>query len=448
MFSKEYIDHYKENFKLAYPLVIGQAGHMMASIADSIMVGRVGFRDLAAASFANASFVLLFVFGIGIAMGITPLIAKSFGERNIPASRTYFYISFLINFAMGLIITGLLFVEALFFDKMGQQPEVVELARTYFSIITWSMIPYMIFLSFKQLTEALLETLPGMFVSIACNLLNILLNWCFIYGNLGFKPMGLVGAGYATFIARLFMAISMAAYVFLIPRYKPYILLQGLKINVKKVLESLNFGFSIGIQYVLEAGAFILGAIIIGTTGTEQLAAHQIAISLAAFTYLGATGISGAATARLGNLLGERKFNSLRKAGYASIVMGFVYMGICAALFLGLNRILPSLFVKDEAVVGLASKLLIIAAFFQIFDGVQVVALGALRGIQDVRIPTWIALVSYWVVALPISYYFGIIKNLNATGVWYGYLAGLITAAAALTFRYVEITSKLGKRFA
>lgn len=446
MFSKEYKAHYKENLKVAWPVILGQLGHMMATIADNTMVGQINSIQLAACSFANAVFFVIFIFGIGLAMGVTPIVGKAFGGGDIEKCKSILKSGLLVNIITAIIITILLIIASFYFDSFGQDKRVVKYAVPFFRIIAASMIPYMIFLSFKQFTDALSLTKPGMIILIICNLLNVVINYLLIYGNFGFPRLEIEGAGWATLIARICMAISMILLFLYNKNLKQY--LKGWsrrKFNIEHIKEVLNVGVPIGLQYVLEVAAFASGAFIIGWVGAIELAAHQIAITVASVTFMIATGLASAATIRMSNFIGKKSFRDMKVAGNSAFIMVIAFMSFTAIIFFLFGHQLASFYVKEEVVIVIAVKLLIIAAFFQLADGIQAIGLGTLRGVEDVKIPTIITTINYWFITIPLCYYLGIKLQWGAAGVWYGYLIGLSLVSIALFIRYEYITKKIVK---
>jgi MATE family multidrug resistance protein len=442
MFSKEYIEHYKENFKVAYPVILGQAGHMMASIADSMMVGKISSTQLAACSFANAIFIFIFILAIGISIGITPLVGKAHGAKEEKRIHHLFRHGLVVNLFIGIVTNIVMLLVIPLFDYLGQPPEVITYAKPYYMFIAFSIIPYMVFMSFKSFTDGLEITKPGMIVSFAGNGLNVVLNYFLIFGTFGFPKMELNGAGLATLISRIAMPFLFFAIWMYRPELKKY--LNSLKYRVlSKVIikDILRIGFPIGIQYVLEVGAFVGGTLIIGNLGAKQLAAHHIAINLASLTFLMASGLSSAATIRVSNLIGKKDFINMRRASYSSFVLVMIFMFITASLFFLFGREFALFYVKDEFVINLAVQLLFIAGFFQLVDGAQVNALGNLRGMEDVKFPTYITIFSYWVITLPLCYILAKPFGMGAVGVWWGFCIGLTIAAFILFIRF-EIVSR------
>ncbi|WP_235689723.1 MATE family efflux transporter [Fulvivirga lutea] len=444
MSRQNYIEHLKKNFHLAYPVMLSQLGHMMVNVADSVMVGHLGAVPLAGASLANVIFHLLLMFGIGVSYAITPLVAAADGEGNVSKSAVYLKHAIIINLITGLILFAIVAIAGPGLKYLDQPMEVVDMALPYLNIVTLSLVPLMIFQTFRQFAEGLSDTKMAMIIVIGSNLLNVILNYILIYGKLGFDAYGLIGAGYASFIARIILASWMVLYVYHGKKYQPFRL--GFKLgNYSKNIfrNMLGLGLPAGIQFIFEVGAFGFAVIMIGWIGTEALAAHQIAINMAAISYMMASGLSAAATVRIGNQLGLKDIPTLRAAAFTLYGMVILFMGICATVFIVGRFYLPSLYIEDTAVIELAAGLLIIAGFFQISDGIQVLSLGALRGLADVKIPTAMTFIAYWVLGLPIGYLLAFHYQMGASGVWYGLLIGLSIVAITLFWRFNHLTKKM-----
>ena len=442
--KENYFSHLSKTWKLAYPICLSQLAHVMVGVADSVMVGNYGGAgsasgtlSLAAASLANGVFSVILVFGIGVSFAITPLVAAADGENNVNKISDLLKHALLVCTLFGLLLFIVLFLGSPAFKLLGQPEEVVNLAIPYFNILVFSMLPLMIFLAFKQFAEGLSLTKKTMIFSIAANLLNVGFNYLLIYGKMGFPAMGLNGAGWATFISRLLMAIAMLYYVYNASIFIPY--RNGFSFknySLKTVRKILRLGIPTGFQFTFEIGAFAFAAIMIGWIGSVELASHQIAISLASITYMLASGISAATTVRVGNQLGAGNPKGLRMAGFSGFSMSFAFMFMAACFFIVFRNYLPPLFNQQQDVIKLASSLIVIAALFQLSDGIQVVGLGVLRGMSDVKVPTLITLVAYWVLALPFAYLLGFTFKLGARGIWLGLLTGLTIAAVFLFLRF------------
>jgi MATE family multidrug resistance protein len=438
MFSSIYKKYYKEIFILALPVAVGQIGHMFTSFADSVMVGHLGSNELAAVSLAGSLIIIPTLLAVGISIGLTPLVGKAFGEKNIKKINLYFYHALVFNFLMGIILSFLVYLSVPFLKYLEQPPEVLEKSIPYFLIMNFSLIPYMFVLTAKQFTEGIQLTKPGMYVSVLGNLLNVLLNYFLIFGKFGFPSYGVLGAGIASFIARSAMALGFMIYLYQ-SDFKKYVALPTkLKLEIKKFHDILKIGFPIGVQFTLEVGVFSIGAIMIGWFGSVSLAAHQIALNFASLTFVMASGLATAATIKVSNLIGQQKFKEMRIAGLSSLVLAMAFMSFTAFIFIVFRHQLPYLFTNEANLIEESAKLLLVAAFFQIFDGIQVVGLGNLRGMADVKFATIVALISYWIIGIPTSYLFGIVLNLKAQGVWIGYLFSLAIASAFFAIRFLS----------
>lgn len=443
MLSSSYKEHYKRNFLLAYPVMLSQLGQVLVGVADSLMVGQLGAKYLAAASLGNVIFYVIMVFGLGVSYAITPLIAASDGEGNRDRITTIFSNGLMVNTVLGMILAlGVLLCTPVLYH-LNQPPEVVNLAIPYLRIITISMIPFMLFQSFRQFAEGLGNTKRAMFITISANSLNVLLNYVLIYGKWGFPALELNGAGWSTLISRFIMALAMGMFIYMGAQFHWYRkAFSTLNYSLAMVKRILHIGVPAGLQFLFEVSAFGLAAIMMGWLGTKPLAAHQIAINLASISYMMATGLSSAATIKVGNQMGKRNFPMMKETGYASFLMVTVFMGAAALLFIVFKDIFPTLYVDDPEVIQIASSLLVVAAFFQISDGVQVVGMGSLRGMEDVKVPALIAVFSYWLVGLPSGYLLAFVFHWGALGIWYGLLIGLTVAAVLLFFRFGRLTKR------
>ncbi len=439
-----YKDHFKRNITLAVPVMLSQLGHVMVGVADSAMVGQLGTIPLAAASLGNSIFAIILTFGIGISYAITPLIAAADGKKHYQKSGKIFKHGLYINIVAGVLLYFLSYGVTFVLPFLDQPEAVAIMAAPYLNIIGLSLVPFMIFQSCRQFAEGLSLTKKAMYITIGANLLNIGLNYIMIYGKFGFPAMGLFGAGLATLISRIVMAIGMGIYIFKAGVFQPYIQKMRWRGFSKKLgKRMLKLGLPTGLQFVFEVGAFSAAAIMAGWLGAIQLAAHQIAISLTSVSYMMASGISAAATVRVGNQLGLNDIPTLRIAGFTSFIMAVAFMLVaCLGFALG-KDFLPGLYADELEVLQIASVLLVIAAIFQIFDGVQVVALGALRGLEDVKMPTIVAIISYWLIGLPLGYVLGFKLDLGIEGIWYGLLTGLAITAITLFLRFNILTNRL-----
>ncbi|MGV8878221.1 MAG: MATE family efflux transporter [Sphingobacteriaceae bacterium] len=441
----KYKPHYQDNLKLAIPVVISQLGHTLVHTADSVIVGHfAGTISLAAVSLVNSIFMIILVIGIGISYGLTPLIAQENGRKNYAECGNLLSNSLIINIISGILLFLIVYFGSfLVIDHLDQSPEVVRQAKPYLVLLGISIIPLMVFNTFKQFAEGLGFTRQAMKISIWGNVFNICLGITFVKGLFGITPMGVSGVGWSTLADRCVMAIAMSVYVFKSKHFKVYLLNFAVhqmdRIRTSKIFK---IGIPVAMQYTFEISAFSGAAILIGTIGAAEQAAHQVAINLAAITYMMSSGLSAAATIKSGNHFGSKNYQGLRLSAISSYHIVFLFMIFTAVLFILGNRLLPWIYTSDEHVILIASHLLIIAGFFQLFDGTQVVGLGILRGMGDVNMPTFFTFLAYWIIGLPAAYVLGMRFNLGINGVWYGLTLGLLVASGLLFFRFQYISRK------
>ena len=439
--------HIAETIKLAIPVSIGQLGHIMMGVIDSLMVGRVGTDQLAASALVNSLFFLVVVLGLGMTMAITPLVAIAKGRKDDDECGIILRQSLVVNLVFSVVLLVLVFLGADMIKYMDQTPRVTEYAESYMKILAFSVIPFLGFQVYRQFLEGISLVKPPMYIAIFSNTFNALFNWVFIYGHFGFDAMGLDGAGVSTLLSRIIMVAIIIVYVIKakgLQKYDPS--LRFRKLDWKLMKKIIHIGLPSGFQYFLEIAAFSFSAVMIGWLGAAALAAHQIAMNLAAVSYMIILGISAAGTIRVGNAVGQKDRGEVRKAGFTALVLADIVMFGFAIIFILFRYQLPQLYVENEAVIKLASSLLIIASLFQLFDGLQATAVGILRGLTDVKLPLIISFCSYWLIGLPVGYYLGFVHNLGTLGVWVGFLVGLICVGISLTFRFNYLT-KRGKLY-
>lgn len=429
--------HILSTFELAYPIIIGQLGIIMMGVVDSLMVGHLSAAHLAAASLGNSLAFILMIIGIGVSLAVTPLVAIAVGANKYDECGIYFRQSLLVNSTLSIFLAFAIFFAAGLIEYFDQPPEVQILAKSYMRIIGFSTLPLMVFQTYKQFIEGFSIMKPAMIIAILANLINAFVNWILIFGELGFPRLELNGAGWATFASRLFMAICIMIYVMKSKLFRQYNVSFHFKnFNRHIIKKILSLGLPSGFQYFFEIGAFSFAVVMVGWLGTKQLAAHQIAINLASISFMAVLGISVAGSIRVGNAVGMKDIFETRRAGFTASLLGAFVMFISGVIFILFRNHLPTLYVQDDQVINYASSLLIIAALFQLSDGIQAVGIGILRGLTDVKIPTAITFIAYWIVGLPIGYLLGFTFDLGVQGVWIGLLLGLTTSAILLTIRF------------
>ena len=445
---KTYLPYYKRNLKVAFPVMLTQLGASLVGLFDSIMVGRYATVDLAAVSFSNALFFTVMVFAMGALMGLTPLVGIQVGSLSSDSSHgEQSNIRSLIAsfFQNGMLFTVLLSFLSLvllggcipFLHCFGQDPEVVQAARPYYTLIVLSIIPFLFFTFFKQFLEGLGNTAVAMVITLVMNGLNIFLNWLFIYGNWGCPELGATGAGIGSLVARIGMPVCFVVVMYLRKEWRGYrssIRWQSFRLSVIKELTKI--GFPIGVQTLMETIAFTAAFVFIGWISKEALAAHQIANQMCDMTFMVILGIGSATTIRVSHQLGANHLEGVRMASNASIHLVLLINAVGAAVMIGLRHQIPMLFTKDQEVIAIASQLIALAGVLQFADGLQVVAASMLRGITDVKVPMVIAMFSYSIVCISIGLFLAFPMGMGAVGIWIGFVVGLSVAAICLHTRF------------
>lgn len=441
---REYIPFYKRNLALALPIVLSQLGQVSVSLVDNMMVGHVGTTELAAAAFANSIFMVGMVFGMGLTFGLTPLVGKAFGNNDLKTTTVWLKNGIFSHLVGAFVLTFIMFGIYLVLPFMGQAPDVMKLTRPYYLLLCASYFPFMLFFTLKQFFEGLGNTKMAMQITLIANGVNILVNYVFIFGKLGMPELGLNGAGIGTLVSRIIMPLLFSIYILRNTRFKRYFILAHFQPMIKaRVMSLLKIGIPIGLQLIVEMSAFGIGAVMMGWMGEIPLAAHQVALGLASFTYMIALGVSQANTIRVSHQMGVKDYVSMRKASYASTHLVLVFMSLTALVFILGRFLLPYLFTSDTEVITIAASLLIVAAIFQLFDGLQVIMLSTLRGMADVTTPMYIAFIAYLLIGIPTSYVFAFLLDAGPQGIWYGYLVGLSTAGILFYYRFKRNLKRL-----
>jgi len=436
-------NHIKNTIYLAWPLVITQVGYIITGMVDTVFLGKIGPAEQAACILSNNLYILLLVFGIGVSYATTPLVTSANQNMDLLKKASLFKNSIFLNVSVSIICFIVLFLSSGLLKYMHQPEDVIKLAVPFFNVLIFSMIPISLFFTCKQYCEGLSNTRMALFISIIGNVINIILNYLLIYGKFGFPELGYIGSAWASFISRVFMGFSFLYLIFKSPVTKEISAVYNrVKINKKELFHLAKIGLNAGLQLTFEVAAFVIAGLMAGTFGKEQIDAHGIALSIAAFTYMFASGISSASSIRVGIYKAQDNWLEIKQAAFSSIKLVMLIMGGFAILFLMINNFLPKVFSSDLQIVNLASKLLIIAALFQLFDGIQVTIVGILRGLEDFKIPTLISLVGYWIIALPLAYWLAFILKLETVGVWIGLLVSLIFAAIVLFWRLNYLINK------
>ncbi len=441
---RDYTKEFKTNLSIAYPIMLGQLGHILVALADNLMVGQLGPAQLAAVSLGNSLVFVALSIGIGFSFAITPLVAEADGAGKIEKGRLHFHHGVVMCAVNGILLFLALLVAKPVLAMLDQPEEVVHLAIPYLEIVAFSMIPLMIFQAFKQFADGLSQTRFSMYATLTANVVNVIFNYFLIYGIWIFPRLEVEGAAWGTLISRFFM---LGLLVFLLSRkqkFKPYFYIRNTQhIQWSEFRELIRLGFPTALQMLFEVAVFTAAIFLSGILGTNAQAANQIALNLASMTFMIAVGLGVTATIRVGNQKGKKDFPNLRRIAFSIFIQVFLIEAVFAVGFILLKDFLPPFYIDTPEVIFLASQLLVVAALFQLSDGVQVTILGALRGLQDVNIPTLICFIAYWVVGFPVMWYLGKEDQMGSQGIWVGLLAGLTASAIMLYFRFKYLTNKL-----
>ena len=449
----QYTKEFRYNLSLSFPVILGLLGHTIVQLVDNIMVGQLGTTELAAVSLGNSFVFIAMSLGIGFSTALTPLVAKADGEKDRTMAQRVLSHGVVLCTILGVSLFLLVFSARKLMYHMGQPPEVVSLAFPYLKWVAASLIPLIIFQAYKQFTDGLSRTRPAMYATVFSNLVNITLNYLLIFGYGGFPAMGVEGAAIGTMIARSTAVVFILFYIQFHAMFEGYSLKIGWK-NLRLGLfkKILSLGLPSALQMFFEVAFFTMAIWMSGILGKNAQAANQIALNLSAMTFMFAMGLGVVAMIRVGNQLGMKAYTDLRRIATSLFLLIGLFDVVFCAIYLNFNEYLPWIYLEYHGdntpadtleVVAIAASLLLVSGFFQITDGLQAVILGALRGIQDVNVPTALTFISYMVVGLPVSYYLGLHTELKAMGIWIGLLTGLSCSALLLFLRFNQQTKKL-----
>lgn len=453
MTFSNYTKEFSYNFKLAYPIILGMLGHTLIGIVDNIMVGKLGATELAAVSLGNSFIFIAMSLGIGFSTAITPLIAEADAEKDEKKIRSIFHHGLLLCTILGIALFVVIVLAKPIMLLMHQPIEVVEMAYPYIDWVAFSLIPVIIYQGYKQFADGLSKTKYSMYAIFMANVVHIFFNYVLIYGVWIFPKLGILGAALGTVISRIMMVIFMHYILKYDKNIKKYFKNFSFKEIKKSVLKKIvNLGTPSAMQMLFEVSLFTGAIWLSGSIGKTSQAANQIALTLATITFMFAMGLSVTAMIRISNQKGLNDYKKLVIVAKSIFLLALIIEIIFGLFFIIFHNYLPPLFldtknmqqaIDNREVIKIAAQLLLVAAVFQISDGIQVVVLGALRGLQDVKVPMYITFVAYWVIGFPISFYLGLYTELKATGIWIGLLAGLTVAAIFLYIRFNYLTKKL-----
>jgi MATE family multidrug resistance protein len=418
---------------LAAPVIIAELGWVTMGIVDTLMVGPLGADAIGAVGLASALFIAVGVFAMGLLLGLDPLVAQAFGARRIDECHRWLVAGvWLAILATPPAVGGVYLLNAVL-PLLGLPPAVVTLARPYLAVVGWSLPPLLLYVAFRRYLQAMHIVRPVTYTLIAANIVNAIANWVLIHGYYGAPELGVTGAAYATLASRSVMALALLAVIVRRERHtQPRLSDTPLALKIKRVRQLVVLGLPAGGQMLLEVGVFAAATALAGGVSSTALAAHQIAIHMAAFTFMIPYGLSSAAAVRVGHAIGRRDPRGAMTAGWTAIALGVSFMAAAAVVFLTMPGALIRAFTDDPGVVALGVRLLFVAAVFQLFDGLQGVTTGALRGLADTRTALFWNLGGHWGVGLPLGYLLCFRWGYGVVGLWWGLSVGLMICGISL----------------
>jgi MATE family, multidrug efflux pump len=426
---------------LALPVVLVQVGLMSMGVIDTLMVGRVSAHALAAVALGNLYWFNAIVLSQGTLMALDPLVAQAVGAEDHGAVARALQRGLVIVVVL-TVVTALIMTPARqVLVGTHQQPEIIDDTTAYVHISIPGILPYLAFVLFRQTLQALHHVRSIVWTIVGANITNAALNWVFVYGHLGSPALGAPGSAVATLVSRWLMALVLLALAW--PTLRSHLLpIRHDSWERAPIIRMLGLGLPIGVQQLLESSAFGAIGLLMGVIGTVQVAAHQIAITLAALTFMVPLGVSAAAAVRVGYAVGAGDAPRARRAARAALACGMGFMTFTAVVFLTMPGGLARSFTNDGAVIRVAALLIPVAGVFQVFDGAQAVGAGVLRGLGDTTAPLVAMLAGYWLIGLPVSVWLGFHTSLGAAGLWWGFVASLGVVAVFLLLRIRTLFSK------
>jgi MATE family multidrug resistance protein len=433
-----------QTIKLAVPIIIGELAQMSLHIIDSAMVGAISYKQLAATALVINAMNIPFVIGLGMTISVSQMVSMAHGRKDAQQVSHYLFNGFWLCTITSVIISMVMVSGRGILFHLGQDHEVTVLAMPFMKLIGFSIVPMLMFMTLKQFTDGLEFTRTAMVLSLCALPVNIFLNWILIYGHLGFPRLELVGAGWATLITRTLICIVLVIVVLRHPTFSKYIAVRRTQwtIKIKTIRELLNIGVPSSLQIGMEAGAFAVSGIMIGTLGAVAQAAHQIALSCASFTFMVSMGLAQAGSIRVSNAYGRSNWPRISLIGKSTLITALLYGIVCALLFVIFRHSLPEVFTGNKSVMEMAALLLLFAAVFQISDSTQAIGAGLLRGIKDVKVPTILVAIAYWGIGIPSGYLFSFYFNMGASGMWLGLTLGLTMSSLFLMMRFLAMLKK------
>jgi len=420
--------------RLAVPVVLAELGWMAMGVVDTLMVGPLGPEAIGAVGIGSSLFTSIAIFAMGLLLGLDTLVSQAFGAERVDECHRWLVHGIAMSVIVALPAVLVLLGLAALLSRWGLDPAVLPLTQPYLRILTWSVAPLVMYATFRRYLQGMHVVRPVMVALVAANITNAFMNWVLIYGRLGAPAMGVRGSAWATVIARVAMAVYLLLVIVVRERgRRPGLFETSIAIDGVWMRRLFALGFPAAAQITLEVGVFAAATALAGRLAPTALAAHQIALNIAACAFMVPLGVSSAGAVRVGHAIGRRDVLAAERAGWTALLFGAAFMASTALLFVLVPRTLIGAFTADAGVLAIGSSLLLVAAVFQLFDGIQGVATGVLRGLGDTRTPMIWNLFAHWFIGLPVGYTLCFVFGVGVAGLWWGLSSGLIICGVALS---------------
>lgn len=424
---------------LAGPVVLAEVGWVMMGIVDTIIVGPLGPAAIGSVGIGSILFLALAIFGMGLLLGLDTLVSHAYGAGRLDECHRWLLHGILLSLIGAPVLTAVALVGISLLPSWGFPPEVLSLTVPYLHVITWSLLPLLLYASFRRYLQALGIVAPITFALVTANLINAVAAWALVYGHLGLPAMGTTGSAVATLLSRIYLAaVLLAAVVWYDRQHHISLFTITWKPKKRSLVRLLRLGLPAATQVTLELGVFAAASALAGRLDPVSLASHQIALNLASLTFMVPLGVASAGAVRVGHAVGRRDPQAASRSGWVALILGAGFMSTAALIFIAVPRPLIGMFTSNEAVLAMGRRLLLVAAMFQLFDGLQGVSTGVLRGLGDTRTPMLSNLAGHWLLGLPVGYALCFWWGWGVVGLWIGLSLGLVAIGVflVLTWRH------------
>ena len=434
--------------RLATPVVLAELGWMFMGVVDTLMVGPLGPQAIGAVGVGSSLFMALAIFGMGILLGLDTLVSQAYGAQRLDECHRWLVHGATLAVALALPLTVISLAVDASLETFRLDPQVLPLTREYFRVVLWSSLPLLLYAAFRRYLQALTLVRPVMFALVSANVINAVANYVLIYGGFGIPALGVAGAAWATVLSRAYMAAFLLVTIVVAERkFETRLFDISIRLELSRIRRLVALGLPASMQAGLELGVFAAATTLAGRFAPAQVAAHQISMNMAAVSFMVPLGLASAGAVRVGHAVGRKDPAGTARAGWAAVIMGVSFMALAAVVFVLAGPQLVGAFTRDPAVIAIGVVLLRVAAVFQLFDGLQGVTTGVLRGVGDTRRPMLWNLAGHWAFGLPLGYWLAFRQGWNVLGLWFGLSAGLIVVGLVLLVVWIRHVNELRREF-